>query len=341
MKVGIVTIVSLNFGNRLQNYALQRVLESLGCTVYTFRRTQLFKGIKYYTKVVVQTLLQTKGAKFRKFDKNICFSDIVLGRDKFPGNIAQKYDYFIAGSDQIWNPYYNFVAGKCDFLEFAHNRQKISYAASFGVEEVPIEKRVEFKRALETFKTLSVREIQGVNIIHELTGRQAKLVLDPTLLLSNKEWQMIEKKSRFRPNGEYILVYMLGSKHERYYKMIDNAEVKCQILDVRLKQKNGKELPIGPAEFIYLIRNAEAVVTDSFHATVFSIIFHKKFVAFNRSGLNMRSRIESLARILEMDSYLNQQGDLECMSQIDYDHIDSLLAREKQKSIDFLKQALM
>lgn len=341
MKIGIVTIVSLNFGNRLQNYALQRVLENLGCTVNTFRRTRLSKGIKYWTKVIAQTLLQTKGAKFRKFDKNISFSDTVLGRDKFPNDIAQKYDYFIAGSDQIWNPYYNFVAGKCDFLEFARNEQKISYAASFGVEEVPIEKRAEFKRALETFMALSVREIQGANIIHELTGKQANLVLDPTLLLGNKEWQAIEKKSRFKPSGKYILVYMLGSKHERYYKMVDKVGGKYQILDVRLKQKNGKELPIGPAEFIYLIRNAEAVVTDSFHATVFSIIFHKKFVAFNRSGLNMSSRIESLARILEMDSYLNQHGDLECMSHIDYNHIDSLLAREKQKSINFLKQALM
>ena len=121
---------------------------------------------------------------------------------------------------------------------------------------------------------------------------------------------------------------------------IKQLKEKYEIFDVRSVQKNGKELPIGPSEFLYLIRNAEEVLTDSFHATVFSIIFHKKFVTFNRPGLNMNSRIESLAELTGAKNRLTEYGDLNCETEINYVNVDRILEEERRKSFDFLKDAL-
>lgn len=340
MKVAIITIVSRNYGNRLQNYALQYVIETLGYSVETLQRGQRQKDVKRYIKSAAQMLLQTKGQKFKKFDKKIHFSKLVVTRDTYPDNIDKQYEYFIAGSDQVWNPYYDFVAGKCDFLTFARDNQKISYAASFGVSEIPYERKTEYADHLKTFKAISVREKKGAEIVEELADRKATVVLDPTLLLGESEWKKIEKKPVFRPKKKYVLVYALGDKTNRFKDKIKQLKGKYEIFDVRSLQKTGNELPIGPSEFLYLIRNSEEVLTDSFHATVFSIIFHKKFVTFNRPGLNMNSRIESLAELLGEKNRLTECGDLNCETEIDYVNVDRILEEERRKSIDFLKDAL-
>lgn len=339
-KVAIVTIESFNYGNRLQNYALQEVLKSMGYVVRTVHRIYEPKTVKIYVKRMVQNVLQTKAAKFRKFDKKIEFSNVVLKRDEYPIGLEDRFNYFIVGSDQVWNPHYDFVAGKCDFLTFARNNQKISYAASFGVNEIPYERKFEFAEYLKNFKAISVREKQGARIVEELVKRNAAVVLDPTLLLNENEWKQVEKKPVCSPKKEYVFVYALGDKTDRFEEKIKQLKEKYEIFDVRSVQKNGKELPIGPSEFLYLIRNAEEVLTDSFHATVFSIIFHKKFVTFNRPGLNMNSRIESLAELTGAKNRLTECGDLNCETEINYVNVDRILEKERRKSFDFLKDAL-
>lgn len=339
-KIAIVTIVTVNFGNRLQNYALQNVLEKMHYSVYTLRRCDEKKEVKDYIKSIAQTVLHTKGLKFKRFNNNIHFAEDIVTRDECPQDLADRYDYFISGSDQVWNPHYDFVAGKCDFLAFAKNNQKVSYAASFGVNEIPDERKKEFTENLKTFKAISVREKQGAKIVKDLTDREATVVLDPTLLLDENEWRMVEKKSRCCPKRQYVFVYALGDKNDRFKKKIKQLSEKYEIFDVRLIQKNGKELPVGPSEFLYLLRNAEIILTDSFHATVFSIIFHKRFITFNRSGLNMNSRIESLAELIGEKNRINQYGDLVCETEIDYKNVGVAIEKEKEKSLAFLAKAL-
>lgn len=339
-KIAIVTIVTINYGNRLQNYALQYILERLGYSVTTLRRENRADGLKQKIKAVIQSLLQTKGAKFRKFDRYIHFADEVITRDDYPEDLRDSYSYFIAGSDQVWNPYYDFVAGKCDFLKFARNNQKISYAASFGVSEIPSERKTEYAEHLKTFKAISVREKRGSTIVEELADRKATVVLDPTLLLDENEWKRVEKKPSCCPKKKYVLVYALGDKSDRFKDKIKQLKEEYEIFDVRSLQKNGKELPVGPSEFLYLIRNSEEILTDSFHATAFSIIFHKKFVTFNRPGLNMNSRIESLAVLVGAKDRLTEYGDLDCETEIDYVKVDETLKKERRNSIEFLKNAL-
>lgn len=339
-KIAIVTIESVNYGNRLQNYALQSVLQSIGYDVKTFHREIIVCNLKERLKRLIQNLFQTKASKFRQFDCNIEFSNIVIGRDNFAIGLSSQFDYFVVGSDQVWNPYYDFVAGKCDFLTFASDNQKISYAASFGVSEIPLDRVKDYAENLKTFNAISVREKQGARIVKDLANREAVVVLDPTLLLKASEWEKVEKKSNYKPKSKYVFVYALGTMCERFKNKIEELKKEYEIFDVRTIQRNGKELPVGPSEFLYLLRNADFVLTDSFHATVFSILYHKRFITFNRLGINMNSRIESLAELIDIQECINKYGELECDEIIDYTIVDKILVKERKKSIDFLKEAL-
>lgn len=330
-KVAIVTIESFNYGNRLQNYALQEVIRSLGYDVKTLHRVKH----TYNFKALVQDLLQTKGAKFRSFDKNIDFSDIAIKANDYPLGLAKKFDYFIAGSDQVWNPYYDFV-GACDLLCFAKANQRISYAASFGVDFIPDDKKEIYINNLKEFKALSVRETSGANIIKELIGKDVEVVLDPTMLISRDQWIKMEKE--YKITKPYVLVYALNNKSDDFDNAIKYYQNEYDIFDIRTI-KNNKEIAIGPSEFLYLIHHAQMILTDSFHAAVFSLIYHKKFMVFKRSDMDMSSRIVSLANIIGANDKL-VNNNLDCSDGLDYEFVDKLFAREKEKSLNYLKKAL-
>ena len=337
--IAIVTIESFNFGNRIQNYALQQALRSLGYSTKTLHRIQYSNGIKDKVKHALQYLLQTKGSKFRQFDSNIEYSSVIIGGDDYPQDLSEQFDYFIAGSDQVWNPHYDFV-GTSDLLAFAKPEQRVSYAASFGVDEIPDEKKEVYAENLRQFKALSVREKRGAEIIKELIGRDAQVVLDPTMLLTSEQWSKVEKNSKFSPKKKYALVYSLGEKSVDFENAINLYGKEMEIFDIRTLQKNGREIAVGPAEFLYLIHHAELILTDSFHASVFSILFHKRFIAFKRPGIDMSSRIISLANTIGAEDKLDSDNNLDCSKRMDYKAVDLLLCTERKKSIDFLKKAL-
>ena len=289
-KIGIVTIESFNLGNRLQNYALQEILKNMGFQVETIRRSSEEENI---LKRIMQEVLQTKRAKFRAFDKLINKSKWFATKDEAPKEMCNEYDYFIAGSDQVWNPYYDFV-GKTNFLEFAKHEQKIAYAASFGVSELPEEAKKRYKDWLDDFKNIAVRENAGADIIEDLINKDVSVVLDPTLMLNAENWRSLEKKPKNVPKTKYILVYSVEGMSENMKEVIEEKKKTYEVVDIRQKLKNGHEWAVGPAEFLYLVDHASELYTDSFHGTVFSILFHTKFRIFERDGINMNSRIETL-----------------------------------------------
>lgn len=338
-KVAIVTIESMNFGNRLQNYALHQVLKFHDYYVKTLHRNHIVGGCKANLKRCVQNILQTKGSKFRQFDSNIEYSSVIIGGDDYPQDLSEQFDYFIAGSDQVWNPHYNFV-GTSDLLAFAKPKQRISYAASFGVNEIPDEKKEVYAENLRLFKALSVREKRGAEIIKELTGRNAQVVLDPTMLLTSEQWSKVERKSKFTPKKKYALVYSLGEKSVDFEKAINLYGKEMEIFDIRSLQKNGREIPVGPAEFLYLIHHAELILTDSFHASVFSILFHKRFITLKRLGIDMSSRIVSLANTIGAVDKFDEKNNLDCSDGLDFVMVDQLIEVERKNSINFLKKAL-
>lgn len=337
--IAIVTIESLNYGNRIQNYALQQALRSLGYSTKTLHRIRHSNEMKAKVKSFIQYLLQTKGSKFKQFDTNIDYSNIIISGDEYPYDLSEKFDYFIAGSDQVWNPFYDFV-GTSDLLAFAKPKQRISYAASFGVDEIPEEKKDVYAENLSQFRALSVREKRGAEIIKELTGKDAQVVLDPTMLLTSDQWSKVEKKSKFTPKKKYALVYSLGEKSIDFENAIEHYKNELEIFDIRTIQQNEKEIPVGPAEFLYLIHHAELILTDSFHASVFAILFHKRFITFKRPGIDMSSRIVSLANTVGADDKLDEKNNLNCSDGLDYVMVDRLIKEERQKSNNFLKKAL-
>ena len=330
-KIGIITIESFNYGNRLQNFALQHTLEKLGYEVETIQRNPAKSyqtHIKRWAKKVIQRISRSKGARFQEFDTLIRHSKYYATNSEISDNIKQHFDYFIAGSDQIWNPYYDFV-GSVECLTFANPEQRIAYAGSFGISSLPVSKQALYKEWFSDFNHISVREEAGAQIIKQLTGKDVPVVLDPTLLLTASDWRSIEKKTCDMPVGDYVLVYYVEDMSTSFREAVEKAKKTMTVIDIKAKQKNGHEWSVGPSEFLWLIDHAEILYTDSFHGTVFSILFHTIFRVFERDGIKMNSRIDTLLNILA----INQE-------KTDFTNVEKRLEVLRKDSIQFLKTAL-
>lgn len=346
IKVAIVTIISYNYGNRLQNYALQETLQKLNIQVETIPidiKYDLKGRIKLRIKVAVAPVLKKYSEVcWDLFDQNINWSKYIATDN----HVDSQYDYFIAGSDQIWNPLFECNSER-EFLTFTTNEKKIAYAASIGLDELPCKLTDEYKKYIGAFKMVSVREKSAADIIEKLGCTRPKVVLDPTMLLSEEEWKSVIGQSKLKINKKYVVVYFLGIRNAEFdlYTIKKAAEMETERIDIMnlpldLKKK------IGPAEFIALLYNSEAVFTDSFHGTVFSILFHKPFIVFERpyeEGYGkMSSRLDTLLETFGMN-----ERRVSCKEQLkmlklkcDFLEVDKILKDKRAQSIDFLKSSL-
>lgn len=342
-KVAIVTINDTNnFGNRLQNYALQEFIKKYGFDVETICfKNKLMEKVKIKIKRIIKFFLpnwhtkMVKEIRFKKFTKH--YIKTIAKSDKELNNIRDEYSYFIVGSDQVWNYTYMPNLDKY-FLPYANYEQAISYAASFGVSDVEEGYKEKIKKGINNIKYLSVREEKGKEIIKELTNRDAEVLVDPTLLMQKEEWIKIERKPKKMTDKPYILVYFLGENiHKEEIKKLANLHG-LEIIDITdINQK--KYYTLNPNEFIYLFNNAKLIYTDSFHACVFSIIFNKPFFVFNRKqdGVkSMNSRLDTLLmtfnqRFRKIEK-INQDIDVfEC----DYNGTNEILEKEIAKTNSF------
>lgn len=313
-----------NIGNRLQNYALQTALEQYGCNVtnldngYTTKPTQ-----KQIIKNNIKKCLGKLGNK-KYADKSKEFFNSQLRRlantsftNKYISDIKQvtyanafsqpwnSYDFAITGSDQVWHnwhkdpkelPYY--------YLEFMPEEKRVSYAASFGFEEFPEEDKAEHIKGLQGMHAISCRESSGCTLIKRETGRDAVHVLDPTLLLSADDWRQAEApipENLHINNSRYAFLYFLGEVPNEYQKFIDDLQTTREVKLIDFMDLKDEAIArCGVGEFLSLIDNADYVLTDSFHCTVFSILFQKEFTVFRRKGEGfekMFGRIEDLLRM--------------------------------------------
>lgn len=234
--------------------------------------------------------------------------------------------------------------------------RKVAYASSFGVQDIPNFQKKATGAYLDRFYKIGVREQRGKEIVDSLSHQIAQVVADPTLLLSRNEWEHEIVSSVINDKEPYIFCYLISENEDARAKATDLAKSKgLKIICIRHLEKYraideayGDEAPydVGPNEFVKYIRNAEYVVTDSFHCTVFSHIFHKKFLTFYRSisGKNARnSRIDSLMAVLGSNiERLYTVGGLDGIDSIvDWDNVDLNLSNLREQSIDFLKEALL
>lgn len=370
-KIGIITLHGYeNYGNKLQNYALQEVIKSLGFTAQTvvIRDTQTndkkyMRKFKTAMKMSFKELYKniTTRINRRKFyyankaliDKRTnCFKDFsqIYLTEKFYSNenselekVNSEYDFFITGSDQVWNPLYINKA-PIYFLTFTNKSKRIAYAPSFGRSDIALEHEDRYKKWISDMARLSVREESGANIIKKLTGRDATILVDPTLMLSKKQWLLISKETPNKPKDGYILTYFLGGtskENEMHIKAIakqNNLKI-VNMADL----KDEETYKTGPGEFIDYINSASVFFTDSFHGVVFSILMETPFVVYERisKSASMYSRIETLLDMFELRSReANNARDKKDIFNIDFSHIPPILEAERNKALDYLKNAL-
>lgn len=316
MKIGIITFHHVyNIGAVLQAYALQKYLnENIGDS----------EIINYYPNNVIRpqiaALTQIKKrifgffnyksykdklkryAKFDEFVKHYTLSSKTYYGDSEILRSPPEYDIAISGSDQIFNATLTGNS-KAYYLDFFSGK-KISYASSFGRKDVSKEEIELIRNELPKFSALSVREQSGADIIKREIGREPQLVMDPVFLLSKDEWRKRCNEEQKLPE-KYIFVYSMEVS-----PVLENAvssikeETGLPVIVVRGGGKTGliegnEDSTCGPEEFLRYIRDAELVITNSFHGTAFSLIFEKKFLCVAHSTRN--ARLENILHLIEQD----------------------------------------
>lgn len=351
-KLAILTINDDgNLGNRLQNYATQEILKKYKIKVETISNQKgivgkgyIKKKIKTQIKKVIAIKAQIeKYNNFAKFNKNIKYSKYHIDIDHIPTKLGEKYDYYITGSDQVWNPNFNRMSD-IDFLKFAPKEKRNSFSASFGISEIPEELKEYYKSNLLEMQNLSVREDIGKEIIEELTGRKdAEVLIDPTMMLTADEWDKVSKKPKKLKENKYILNYFLGDLSEKRRKEIERIANKNNCTIINLMDKNEPLFVSGPSEFLYLIKNAFMICTDSYHGSVFSIIYNKPFAVFNREDelVNMNSRLETLLSKFQLQERYCKDGKIPPeLLKCDYTKSYKILETEKEKVRKYIEKIL-
>lgn len=372
-KIGIFTIIDYdNYGNRLQNYAVQETLISLGFDVETIvnkpiylnsfvnllkkinqiRRTSPMKIVRALIKknfykpdnLMNHELFFQREQVFREFSKEyIKETSYVLYKDFVPKTEIEKFDFFVVGSDQIWNPHFRGLSAN-DFLAFTPKHKRISYVPSFGVNQIPQRYERNYRKWISEISHLSVREHAGAKLIKNLTGRDAEVFVDPTLMLTKEKWLSIAKEPNRGSNTEYLLTYFLGEPSVACMKQITQIaeDNKLEIINLA-SLKDPAYYSADPSEFIAFIHSASLFCTDSYHGVIFSILMQTPFIVFDRSGSgpSMGSRIDTLLQLFKLEHRRsNQVLSSGQYFEMDYSHVDDILGRERARAYDFLKNAL-
>lgn len=366
-KVGIVSYYrNINFGSALQACALQMAIRKLGyeCEhIRCFSARSLkqkilalinnpflvFRKLVWLYNKIVFSKTDLRCSKFSRFvDENIRESEVIYTPDDLV-QTEKIYDAVVCGSDQIWAPnqfrewfYINFISNKY---------KKIAYAPSIGLPVIPDDMKDKVAALIKDIGYLSIREKEGAQIVHALTGIDVPVVLDPTLLISKDEWLGKVQKTT-APEECYILCLFLGEnpQHrksvEAYrqatgHKIVVLPFVKCDYIwgDVVMADS-------GPLEFVDLVNNASIVFTDSFHGAAFSVNLNKPFYVFMRFTedhlICQNSRIRNLLSIFGLQNHLIGDGAAvaEMDIDIDYETVNEILKKERTKSLRYLKASL-
>ncbi len=354
---------SSNYGSALQAYALQETVLSLGhgYTIIDYStpekskfdsllgRNKEMSSLGYAVKIFSLPYNLYKKNKFSKFRKNhlnisnkksLTIDDLEKLNDEF--------DYFICGSDQIWNAHM-VRFDPAYFLSFVKNpNRKIAYAASFGISNPPENELSFYKKHLDSFNKISVRERTGAQIVFDATGKQSSVVLDPSLLLDKEKWAQIAENSR-RVKHPYILTYCFSPKKNLQsfvHKLSKETglpviRISTQMLDMILKKAYAIPSPI---DFIRLFLDASYIVTNSFHGTAFSTNLNKNFFSVVEGNKSTRtnSRIFDfldLVQLKERIIYKDQEGPLP-LNPLDFKNTNNILDEERRKSIEFLRSSI-
>lgn len=336
MKIIIITCHDVyNYGASLQAYALQEYIKSLGhdvhiidykpngsprynfwtiptsCRIYSL--TQKYRIVAFlYCLYRAPERFYTIGRKkpFDLFKKDYLNCTRLYSSIDDLRNSPPDADVYIAGSDQIWNTVLSNGKDPAFYLNFGGNQiKRISYAASFAIPAIQNELQPFVKEMLSNIDCISVRELTGKQIVNDL-GLNAEVVCDPVFLRSKEQWELLIQRKRIL-DYPYVMVYDLYSRDpnikmaaceiakQRHCKIVSvNAFIKNEYSDKNVNNA-------GPLEFLNLLFYSDFVVTDSFHASAFSVMFHKPFYVFQIKKANNSSRIADFLKTLHLENHLN------------------------------------
>lgn len=356
MKIGILSFPgSPSHGAALQMFALYSYLQKQGHDVevinYISNKVNYAPSSKkkkrniraFLTGTFAKIFLKDNTPFFREFEAKINkYPVFPIAKTEDLTEVAQRYDRIVVGSDQVWNP---VVTGDdmnyyLTFLE--DSSKKATYAPSFGFSKISKDSKEEIAKALSEFRYLCVREKQGAKIIYDLIGKDVPVVLDPTFLLRTSIWEKQAKEIHACPR-KYVLYYTIKPS-EKLKKFAEELAKKtnCKLVLIGGRVREYFQLSkkpisgVGPSEFLWLIKNAQYVVTNSFHGTAFSVIFKKNFYVEYSSDTN--SRLENLVETLGLkNSIVDENALLKPVVAIDYNKVSQALDKEKNHSVNYLQ----
>lgn len=373
-KVGILTFhCSDNFGAMLQAYGLKTYLCGNGIPTEIVRYAPAFmtgrhwlipyvpgkwkKGLRGMKRAVRDTIRQLKGnralgeAFFIRREKMQCFREKYL-IDQANARLLSDfslskltYPCYVVGSDQIWNPDITFGMRKAYFGAFKNKKKKkvVAYAASFGGASLAPQYGEEFSRLIQQIDAVSVREEEAVAYVKAFYKKEVAAVLDPVFFLKKADWQKVEEQPS---KTGYIFVYITEINQElsEYVRKL-SQEKRLPVIEVsagRLVTGAGftADYSVGPSEFLGYIHHADYVVSNSFHAVAFSIIYQKKFIAFAHS--NRGARLRNILQIHGLGDRLCQTGgDADIEKAIDWVEVERNTEEHVRKSGEFLINSIL
>lgn len=351
MKIAQLTLDGyFNYGNILQKFALHHTLKKFA----DFTEVLWASDRKFFPEIggnpSVQCVLNrerhdfwllfrlkeaVRQSKFRDFENLYIRTRFDL---PYLEDVADEYDYFVVGSDQVWNP--EWFSPQI-FLEFVPREKKISYAASIGTSSIPDDHKEIFRRGIADFNYLSVREEDAVKIIRELTGRTPIILPDPVLLLKENEWLAVSQKPTWlkeKYQRGFILTYYLRKSPPPEIKTFA-AKFNLPTINL-LDTENFNHFTTGPAEFIWLFANSTLTFTNSFHGVAFSILFKRPFINLevvgDNEGVTMSNRIATLLKLFGLEDRSTMLAE---PLKIDFTRREEILSLERRRAFKFLLEA--
>lgn len=340
MKSCILTFQDvLNYGAALQAYALKTYISKYKeCEIINYHNEFFHKPYKFGKNTIFDIIYCRSRNKKRNRYKKFQNEKLELGGKISKQNLCllnDKYDYFIAGSDQVWNLECS-GNDKSYFLDFvSDNKKKYSYAASFGSAEANVS---DVYNLIKDYNRISVREKSGKNSLMKLSTEEIAVVLDPTFLLTKEQWY---KEFKLEDKEEYILIYEVlnGFEIENYAKRLakeTGLEIICITSSNRIKKGMKTVRNAGPEEWLRYFSKAKYILTNSFHGTVFSIIFEKNFcVELLPPPATTNTRMIELLSMFELENRIISNGKYNA-DKISYDKVRDILDNERNKSYSYI-----
>lgn len=372
-KIGLVSFHrDPNYGTMFQAYALAKSIEKLGYEAeyinyeaITHRSWLKENGIPviknfltviglYHAPKTEYSYLRTKEfkklrCKYAAFHKRYIPANPCLFYADTINETEKQYCSFIVGSDQTWSSFCNTNPKTINYLSFVKDfKKKRAYAPSLGSTHITEEYRAQLQYKLSTFEYLSCRERANCDMIAKLVGKPVQFVLDPTLLLTSKEWDAIAQPAELPER--YVLCYILGTKKcvsdfAENLGTIKGLPVFYMVTRPEYINKQNVLKDVSPEEFLSLFRGATYIVTDSFHGAMFSINYNRNFFSFSKrkttdsTGID-NDRVMDFLSVVHIENRFVDDGDMNICGDIDYDAVNEILNRYRQTSWEYLSEII-